>query len=129
MRLFIDIDVLIAHLRGDRKALSFFRKVSAREGVQLWLGAVQRAEIVFFMRKHEEPKTLALLSRFRTEPLTQQAVDLGGAYYRRWHPSHGTDVNDALLAATVTLAGGHLYTLNTKHYPMDDLVVRRAWAT
>lgn len=129
MRLYVDSDVLIAHLRGDRKALSFFRKAAARDGAQLWVCALQRAEVVFFMRTHEEARTLALLSRFRTEPLTQQAVDLGGAYYRRWHGSHGTDVNDALLAATVTLTGGLLYTLNVKHYPMDDIVVRRAWTT
>ncbi|MBI2896404.1 MAG: PIN domain-containing protein [Deltaproteobacteria bacterium] len=128
MRLYVDSDVLIAHLRGERRALSFFRKVASREGAHLWVGAVQRAELVFFMRKHEEVGTLALLSRFRTEPLTQEAVDLGGAYYRKWHGSHGTDVNDALLAATVALTGGRLYTLNVKHFPMDDLAVRRAWA-
>jgi predicted nucleic acid-binding protein len=126
-RLYADSDVLIAHLRGEKKALSFFRKATKTEGVDLWLGAVQRAEVVFFMRPHEEARTLAFLSRFRTHPVTQEVVDLGGALYRKFNPSHGTDVNDALLAATVILTGGRLHTLNTKHYPMPDLTVRRAW--
>jgi predicted nucleic acid-binding protein len=127
MRVYVDSDVLIAHLRGDRRGLSFFRRVTKRSSAELWVGAVQRAEIVFFLRSHEEAATLALLSRFRTEPVTEEVVDLGGALFRRWHPSHGTDVNDALLAATVTLTGGELHTLNSKHYPMPDLVVRKAW--
>ena len=48
--------------------------------------------------------------------------------YRTWHKSHGTDVNDALLAATVALTGGRLFTLNLKHYPMPDIAVRAGWA-
>jgi len=127
-RHYVDSDVLIAHLRGEKKALSFFRRVAKPEGTELWMGAVQRAEVVFFMRPHEEARTMTLLSRLRTEPLTREIVDLGGAMYRRWNPSHGTDVNDALLAATVALTGGQLHTLNTKHYPMPELAVRRAWA-
>jgi hypothetical protein len=27
-----------------------------------------------------------------TEPVAQEVVDLGGALYRKWHPSHGTDI-------------------------------------
>lgn len=126
-RLYADSDVLIAHLRGDRKALSFFRRVTKTEGAELWIGALQRAEVVFFMRPHEAERTMAFLARFRTQSVTQEVVDLGGALYRKWNPSHGTDVNDALLAATVILTGGKLHTLNTKHYPMPDLTVRKAW--
>jgi hypothetical protein len=124
---YVDSDVLIAHLRGDKRSRAFLRRVAKQEAATLWVGAIQRAEVVFFMKPHEEPQTLAFLGRFRTEPLTQEIVDLGGILYRKWHPSHGIDVNDALLAATVTITGGQLYTLNAKHYPMPDLSVRRAW--
>lgn len=128
LRHYVDSDVLIAHLRGEKKALSFFRRVAKAESAELWVGAVQRAEVVFFMRPHEEARTLAFLSRFRTAALTQEIVDLGGTLYRKWHPSHGTDVNDALLAATVASTGGQLHTLNVKHYPMPELSVKRAWS-
>lgn len=128
MRLYIDGDILIAHLRGEKKALSFFRKITRQPNAELWVGAVQRAEIVFFMRPHEDERTLALLSRFRTDPVTQTVVDHGAALYRKWHPSHGTDVNDALLAAMAMAAGGQIHTLNVRHFPMPELTVRRGWS-
>jgi predicted nucleic acid-binding protein len=41
----------------------------------------------------------------------------------------GTDVNDAILAATAIQNGGCIYTLNTRHYPMQEVTVKRAWRT
>jgi predicted nucleic acid-binding protein len=88
---------------------------------------MQRAEVVFFMRPKEEAATMTLLSRVRTEPVTQAIVDLAGALYRRWHPSHGIDVNDAILAAIVLTTGGKIISQNVKHYPMPEVVVEKGW--
>ena len=123
MRAYIDSDILIWHLRGEPKAALLFRRLSAEHETELWVGALQRAEVVFFMRPSEEASTRAFLSRFKTEPVTQPIVDQGGAFYRRWHPSHGIDVNDATLAATVASTGGKISTLNLRHYPMPDIAV------
>ena len=71
--------------------------------------------------------TRAFLSRFKTEAVTQAIVDHGGDLYRHWHPAHGIDVNDAILAATVAATGGKIYTQNLKHYPMPDVAVLRGW--
>jgi predicted nucleic acid-binding protein len=127
MRAYIDSDILIWHLRGDRRAERFLRSLGSESDIELWIGALQRAEVVFFMRPAEEPATLAFLSHFKTEPVTQQVVDEASALYRKWHSSHGVDINDAMLAATVKNTGGKIYTLNVKHYPMSDLVVLKAW--
>jgi predicted nucleic acid-binding protein len=127
MRAYIDSDVLIWHLRGDRRAERLLRSLSSQSDIELWIGALQRAEVVFFMRPAEEPATLAFLSHFKTEPITQEVVDEAAALYRKWHSSHGVDINDAMLAATVKKTGGKIYTLNAKHYPMPDLVVLKAW--
>ena len=54
-------------------------------------------------------------------------MDAAGLLYRKWHPSHGIDVNDALLAATLLRTGGKLFCLNTRHYPMPEVPVERAW--
>ena len=88
---------------------------------------MQRAEVVFFMRPNEEEATMSFLSRFKTEPVTQAIVDLAGTLYRRWHPSHGIDVNDAILAATVVATGGKIMTQNVKHYPMSEVIVEKGW--
>ncbi len=127
MRAYIDSDVLIWHLRGERRALNFFRTFNQKGEYELWVGAMQRAEIVFFMRPGEEEETELFLAQFKTAPIDQAIIDTAGVLYRKWHSSHGIDVNDAILAATAMKTGGVIYCLNRKHYPMTGLVVHRAW--
>jgi predicted nucleic acid-binding protein len=127
LKAFIDSDVLIWHLRGERKALNLFKRLRDKNKCELWTGAMQRAEVVFFMRPVEQEATLLFLSQFQTASIDQRIIDKAGELYRRWNPSHGTDINDAILAAIVTYIPGTIYTLNTKHYPMPEVVVQRAW--
>ncbi len=127
MKAFIDSDVLIWHLRGERKALNLIRKIRDQEQFELCTGVMQRAEVIFFMRPNEEEDTLLFLSQFQTAPVDQGIIDKAGEFYRQWNPRHGTDINDAILAATAMQANGRIYTLNTKHYPMPDVIVQRAW--
>lgn len=123
----IDADVLIWHLRGERKATQFLVALAGTGEYELCIGAMQRAEVVFFMRPDEEARTLRFLAQFGTVEIDQAIVDAAGVLYRRWKPSHGVDINDCLLAATAQLRGGKIYCLNVKHYPMPDLIVVRAW--
>lgn len=127
MRVYIDSDILIWHLRGQKKAFNFLQKMKASQEYELWTGAMQRAEVVFFMHPNEIEMTHLFLSQFKTAPIDQLIVDNAGALYRRWNPSHGTDINDALLAATVKLSGGRIFTLNKKHFPMQEINVIKAW--
>lgn len=127
MKAYIDSDVLIWHLRGERKALNLLKRLRDKEQFDLWIGSMQRAEVVFFMRPPEEQTTLLFLAQFQTAPIDQQIIDQAGELYRRWNPRSGTDINDAILAATVMQTGGKIYTLNTKHYPMSEVAVQRAW--
>ncbi len=128
MRAYVDADVLIWHLRGAEKATEFLSALSRDPSFELWIGAMQRAEVVFFTQPDEEEATRLVLERFETTPLTAAIVDLGAQYYQRWHPSHGIDINDALLAASATTTGGKIFTLNVEHYPMPNVLVDEAWA-
>ena len=127
MRAYIDSDILIWHLRGHKQALDFFSKIGKRQEYEMWIGAMQRAEIVFFMRPGEEEETLRFLSQFKTEKVDQEIIDKAGEYYHRWSPSHGIDINDAILAPTAIKTGGKIYCLNTKHYPIPNLIVEKGW--
>jgi predicted nucleic acid-binding protein len=127
VRAYVDSDILIWHLRGEPKAAALLRNLASDSAIELWTGALQRAEIVFFMRPEEEAATLSFLSRFKTESVTREIVDEAAAFYRRWHPSHGIDVNDAVLAATASSTGGKIYTQNLKHYPMPDVAALKGW--
>jgi predicted nucleic acid-binding protein len=128
MRAYLDSDILIWHLRGEHKAMNFLKNLRQKDMYELWTGALQRAEVVFFMRPGEEEITELFLSQFKTAAIDQVIIDAAGALYRKWHPSHGINPNDAILAATVLKTGGILYSLNKKHYPMPDIVVHRAWS-
>jgi predicted nucleic acid-binding protein len=127
MKAFIDSDILIWHLRGERKALEFLKTIQDDSAFELWTGVMQRAEVVFFMKPEEEESTKLFLSRFRTLPVDQMIIDSAASIFRIWNQTHGTDVNDAILAASVAHAGGVIYTLNIKHYPMRDIAVKKAW--
>ena len=127
MRAYFDSDVLIWHLRGERKALNFLKKIRDESEYELWIGAMQRAEIVFFMRPDEIESTMLFLSQFKTASLDQSIVDKASELYRQWNPTHGIDINDALLAATTLQTGGMICCLNVKHYPMPKIHVQRAW--
>ena len=61
MRAYVDSDILIGHLRGSPKALQFLNELQENKEYELWVGAIQRAEIVFFMHKDEEKGTLLLI--------------------------------------------------------------------
>ena len=60
MRAYVDADVSIGHLRGERKSPVFLRGLRADPECELWTGALQRAEVLFFMRPDEEEQTLLL---------------------------------------------------------------------
>ncbi len=69
MRAYIDTDILIWHLRGENKAKDFLVSLRDKERYELYTGAMQRAEVVFFMRPEEEEPTELFLSQFKTEPV------------------------------------------------------------
>lgn len=127
MRAYVDSDIMIWHLRGNNNSLRLLHTIRDDNQFELWTGALQRAEVIFFMRPEEEADTLLFLSQFKTAPVDQETIDRAGQIYRKWHPSHGIDINDAILAATAMITGGCIYTLNVKHYPMPNIVVQQGW--
>ncbi len=69
-RAYVDTDILIAYLREERPAQEFLRRQSSK-GTELWTGAMQRAEVLFFMRPGEEPDTLYFMSKFKTASINR----------------------------------------------------------
>jgi predicted nucleic acid-binding protein len=128
MRAYIDADVLIWHLRGEKKAKDLLIHLREQEQYDLYTGVMQRAEVIFFMRAEEKTETELFLSQIKTESVDQKIIDRAGALYRKWNPSHGIDVNDAILVATAIQKGGRIYTLNIKRFPMPEINVQRAWS-
>lgn len=126
--MYVDADIVIDHLHGRDQALLLIERLIAGPD-ELWMAAPQRAEVLFFIRPGEESTAYSILSQFATQALTETMVDIGGEYFRRWHPSHGMDRYDALLAGTIAVTGGRLITQNIRHFPMPDMDVQQGWPT
>lgn len=114
----LDSDVLIAHLRGIPQAKDWLLR-ARRDAGRLATSTVSVAEVAGGMRSQERHQVTRLLSSLDVFPVSERigwkAAELMRAY-RRSHP--GIGLGDFLIAATVTVEGPQLATLNIRHFPM-----------
>lgn len=120
-RLLVDTDVLVEYLRGRPEAADWLESQEA----DLAVSGVSVAELFAGVRGSREAQRLEeFLLALDVLPVTEEIARLAGQYRRRYGPSHGTGLADALIAATAATDGAALATFNRRHYPMlSDLVV------
>jgi predicted nucleic acid-binding protein len=124
VRVVLDSSVLIDHLRGDERARQVMAK-HAHDGDQLWGIVVTRAEVLAGMRAAERAATYGLLDRIRWLDVDFDVADDAGTLARRLRRSHpGLQLADCLIAAGTARLGAVLLTLNVRHFPMVDGLVR-----
>jgi predicted nucleic acid-binding protein len=114
-RLF-DSTILIAHLRGDRRATELLLETPRAERL---VSVLSRVEIEGGMRSAEREEVAALFSFLRMKPVTDVIARRAGGYLRQYRRSHqGIDLVDYVIAATAEHFQATLVTLNNKHFPM-----------
>lgn len=114
-RYLLDTDVVIEYLRGRERAVKFL------EGLEgdLLLSAITVAELHSGVKGAEEERALEnFLLAFEVLPVDDAVARRGGLYRRDYAKSHGTELADALIAATAEAADALLVTHNRRHYPM-----------
>ena len=93
-----DTSVLIAHLRGDRRATDLLLSVPIKE---------RRASVA------------GLLGALTLLPVSDAIARRAGEHLRRYRRSHrGIDLVDYVIAATAEAHETPLATLNVKRFPM-----------
>lgn len=113
--LLLDTDVLIEYLRGREQAASYLESLEE----ELAVSAITVAELYAGVRGAPEREALdRFLGAFRVLPVTREIAMMAGDFRRQWGPSHGTDLPDAVLAATAESNRLALVTFNVRHYPM-----------
>lgn len=120
MSILIDADVLIEYLRDNEKIVRKFTEVYKKEK-KLCYSPITRAEIVADLRKGEEMITAKLFGLMECLKIDDAMGHKAGEYMKAYRASHGTEIADALIAATAHVADLPLWTLNKKHYPMKDI--------
>jgi predicted nucleic acid-binding protein len=114
----IDTSVLIDHLRGHEQATDLIHSALA-DGEQIVASEVTRVELLAGMRSHERRQTRALIQSLEWAAVDEPIAEAAGDLARKFRHSHpGISVADYAIAATVTLRGAELWTLNVRHFPM-----------
>jgi predicted nucleic acid-binding protein len=112
----LDTSVLIAHLRGDRRATELLLTTPAAERLA---SVLARVEIEGGMRSAERRSVAGLFGILRMIPVSDPIARRAGELLRTYRRSHvGIDLVDYVVAATAESTGARLATLNIKHFPM-----------
>jgi predicted nucleic acid-binding protein len=111
-----DTSVLIAHLRGDRRATDLLVSVPTMERLA---SVLARVEIEGGMRSGERVSVAGLMDGMRLVSVTDAIARRAGEHLRRFRRSHsGIDLVDYVVAATAEAYDVPLLTLNVRHFPM-----------
>ncbi len=122
----IDSDILIDHLRKERKALDFLH-TEIEKGAILFLSVISRAEIFAGLRKGEEEVISSLFEIITPVNVDTAIADKAGEYLRKFGKSHALNIGDAIIAATASEMKLTLVTRNIKHYPMKDITILKPY--
>lgn len=118
-RLLLDTDVLVEYLRGRDEAVAYLEGLEA----DLFVSTVTVAELFAGAREAEEPALRQLVAAFDAVAPDADVAEEAGRLRRRFAPSHGTGLADALIAATAQALGARLVTFNRRHFPMLEVTV------
>lgn len=114
----LDTDIVIDYLRGDQQAVDYLEALAKRSDVRLAVSVVTVAELYVGVRDAERARLARFLEALDVIALTGDHARAGGLFRRRYGPSHGTDLPDALIAATAEAERAVLVTFNVRHFPM-----------
>jgi predicted nucleic acid-binding protein len=110
-----DTNVLVDYLRGYPQAVSLVTEKTER----IILSAITVAELYAGVRGQAELDVLDdLVWLHPVVPVTAETAKAAGLLRREYGKSHGLEIPDAVVAATVQAEGAEFWTLNVKHFPM-----------
>ena len=115
-----DTDVVIEILRGRRPIVEAAIRLEA-SGEPTYCTPIAYAEVYAGIRLEEDVLTQGFFGA-RGEVVLDSAIGRhAGGYLARYARSHGVELADAVVAAAASVSGLTLWTLNRKHYPMQDV--------
>ncbi len=111
----LDSDILVEYLRNRPQAIDY---VDALEG-NLLISVITVAELIAGARNQVERQSIELfLAALEVIPIDYAIAKQGGLFRQQYKQSHGTGLDDALIAATAELTGATLISFNRRHFPM-----------
>jgi predicted nucleic acid-binding protein len=120
MTVMVDTNIVIDHLRGDRRAVRLLSNLFDQE-TRVWAATPTRTEVIAGLRQNEGAAMAELFGILSWVDIDVTVADLAGEFARQYSRSHsGIDTTDYLIAAAAVSIGARLVTLNVRHYPMIE---------
>ncbi len=117
-----DTNILIDYLKGKPKATLLLEQC-LEEGQVMACSLITKLELLSVARPGEEQILRDFLDAFDRIGLDDQIAEGAGRYMSMYRESLGINTADAIIAASALARGAVLYTLNDKHFPMDNIKV------
>ena len=119
----LDTDIIIWILRNDVTIISVMDRLVQQTSTAI--STITVAELYKNIFPSEVTPTEELLENHEIIPVTKEIARDGGYYWQQFHRRIATlSLPDCIIAATVRAYQGTLLTLNTRHFPMTDIVVK-----
>lgn len=119
-KVLLDSDVLIEWLRGREPVVKKILSLLENHAELFWT-PVSIAEIFAGVRRSEEDEVENLFLLLEPLAITPEIGRRAGQFLKAYSKSHGVELGDSLIAASASIHGISLWTLNRKHYPMKGL--------
>ncbi len=113
----LDTCILIDYSRGHEEANRLIEGLAEPPMISV----LTMTEIKAGIRNKREQRLFdRAFDVWQVVAVSAEIARLAGEYLQRYRASHGTDLVDAVIAATARLTSARLVTLNLKHFPMLD---------
>jgi len=119
---FFDTNILIDYLKGKPEAASLLDRCLEERQV-LACSLITKVELLSGARPGEEKVLGDFLEAFDRIGLDDSIAEEAGRYMSLYRKSHGINTADAIIAASALAREAVLYTLNDRHFPMNDIKV------
>ena len=114
----VDTSVAVDHLRGHAPAVALLEAM-VEDHEELLGSALTRYELLAGVRDEERHRLSRFFAALTWVPVDAEIAEAGGELAKRYRRSHpGIDDIDFLIAATATVTGAELLTVNVRHFPM-----------
>ena len=120
MKILLDTDVMIQCLRGVRRESERIKKM-LKNSDEILFTPISSAEIYAGVRIGEEKIVAEFFDILKLIEIGRATGEKAGEYLGMYGKSHNLEIADALIAAATFITRAKLYTLNKKHYPMNDV--------
>jgi predicted nucleic acid-binding protein len=120
-QILIDTCILIDYSKNHTHAINYLEQLAQPPAIS----ALTVTEIMTGIRNTREQQLFAdLFNVFKVLSVTYEIAEQAGLYRQRYFKSHQVGVVDAIIAATAVIHALEIVTLNIKHFPMIQGIVK-----